>query len=65
MDRHEHSKELDANDLEDNDNGPDSQECWVSKDSFENVNLVIDLSSTNHVEDLHENKHVEYNGQVT
>jgi hypothetical protein len=42
--------------LNHNDDGPNNEECWVAEDTFEDVDLVINLSRADHVEDLHEHK---------
>jgi len=56
MDRDESTEELRAENLNDDDNSPDNEECWVAEDAFEDVDLVVDLSGADHVEDLHEHK---------
>lgn len=65
MHGHESSEQLGADDLNDNNNSPDSHECWISGDSLKDVDLVGNLSRANHVEDLHEDEEVEDNCQVT
>lgn len=64
MDGHESSEDLDADNLEDDDDWPDDEEGRVGEDSIENVNFIVDLSCADHVEDLHEDEHVENNGQM-
>lgn len=54
-----------TDDLEDNDDGPYSHKSWVGEHSFKNVELIIDFSGTDHVEDLHEDKKVEDDCEVT
>ena len=50
----------------DHENGhPDSAEHSVGNDSGEDVELVVDLSSVDHVEDLHENKGCEDDSHVS
>ena len=58
MHRHESAKELCAKNLEYHDDGPNNNESWVGTDTFKHINLIVNLSSANHVEDLHEDKHV-------
>lgn len=53
---HESSEVLSTENLDNKDNSPDNHEGWVSKDSTEDVNFVIDLSGADHVEDLHEDE---------
>jgi hypothetical protein len=52
-------------DLEACDGRQDSEEHRVGGDTLEEVDLVIDLSSAEHVEDLQPDEHVEHNGQVS
>ena len=53
-----------AKNLNDDNDGPNDKECWVGEDSIEDVDLVINLSGANHIEDLHEHEQVEDDGQV-
>jgi len=64
MNLHEFSEELCATNLNDNNDGPYDHESWVGEDTIKDVNLVVDLSWADHVEDLHEDKEVENNSQV-
>lgn len=65
MDLHESAKELCANYLEDRDNCPDDQECRIGEYAFKYVDLVVNFPGGDHVEHLHEYKHVEDNCQVS
>lgn len=56
---------MSAENLDNKDDGPNNNESWILKDTFEDVNFVIDLSGANHVEDLHEDEQIEDNGQMT
>ena len=62
-----HSKraELSNEVLTNSDEDPDHNEVGVVKHSFEDVDLIIDLSGGKHVEHLEEHKHVEYHGQMS
>jgi len=65
VDWHEPSEVLSAENLDDNNDGPDNNEGRISGDTSEDVNFVIDLSRADHVEHLHEHEQVEHNWQVT
>lgn len=65
MDGHKSSKKLRADNLEDDNNGPNYNECWIGENTFKNIHLVVNLSCTDHVEDLHEDKHVEDDSQMS
>jgi len=56
---------LHQNDLNESDDGQDDQENGVLMDSLEYVELVVDLSGSNHVENLHEHKGVEHHSVVS
>lgn len=56
---------LDNEELSKDDNKPDGHEHSVGEDTVENIKLVIDLSSSKHVPNLHEHEQVEDNGQVS
>lgn len=56
---------LNYEDLSEDNNEPNSHEHGICKDTIEDVNLIIDLSGTEHVEDLEKHEKVEYNGQVS
>jgi hypothetical protein len=62
-----HSKraELSNEVLTSSDENPDHHEVGVVEHSFEDINLIIDLSGSKHVEHLEEHKHVEDNGQMS
>jgi len=64
MNRYESTKKLSAKDLDDDNDCPNDQEGWVGQDAIENVQLVIDLSGADHIEDLHEDEQVEDNSQM-
>jgi hypothetical protein len=55
------AEELSTEDLHDENNDPDDHECWIREYAVENIDLVIDFSSTDHIEDLHEDEEVEDN----
>lgn len=65
MDWHEPSEVLSTEDLNHKNNCPNNPESWVGADTTEDVDLVIDLSGTNHVENLHENEQVENDSKVS
>lgn len=44
VDRHETAEELDTENLENNNDCPDSKESWVGVDTLEDVEFIIDLS---------------------
>ena len=54
--RNEATKELSAKALNDENYEPDNDEGWIVENSFKYVHLVINLSGTNHVENLHEHE---------
>lgn len=60
----EAAEQLAAQDLHDQDNDPDDDEGGVAENAFKYVDLIIDLSRANHVENLHEDEEVEDDGQV-
>lgn len=51
-------------DLENEDEAPDEQEDTVVEETFEDVPLVVNLPSTDHVHDLHQCEQVEEEGKV-
>jgi len=55
---------LDDNELTDHNDHPHTHEHGIGEQSNADVNLVVDLSSSDHIKDLHEHKDVEDNGQV-
>jgi hypothetical protein len=65
MDLHNPSTGNNHNNLSSNDDNPNSDEHRVSENSFEDVLFIIDLSSTEHVENLEEYKQVENDSQVS
>jgi len=65
MDRYKSAKQLSTKNLDNDNNSPDDDESWIGKDSFKDIDLVSNLSGTDHVENLHENEQVENNGQVS
>lgn len=60
----ESAEELAAEDLNNDDDGPDDDECRVREDSLEDVEFILDLSGANHIENLHEYEQVEDDSQV-
>jgi len=65
MDTHSSLSKDDDQDLSEEDSEPNTKEQWVLEDSLKNVDFIIDLSSTEHVEDLKEHKEVEDEGQMS
>jgi len=65
MDRYKSAKQLSTKNLDNDNNSPDDDESWIGKDSFKDIDLVSNLSGTDHVENLHENDKVENNGKVS
>lgn len=59
------SSESHDGDLTEEDDHPDSHEQPVGEDALKDVKLVVDLSSTEHVEDLEEHEQVEDERQVS
>jgi len=47
------------------DDEPQNNEDWVLENAFEDVKLIVDLSCSDHVKDLHEDESCEDEGQVT
>jgi hypothetical protein len=56
------SSVLDNEELSEHNDDPNNHEHGVGEDSIEDVELVIDLSSAKHVEDLHQHEQVEHDG---
>lgn len=65
MNGHKSSKVLGAENLDDDNDGPNDDEGRVSGDTIEDIQLVVNLSRANHVENLHENEQIENNGQMS
>jgi len=51
--------------MKDANSKPDTHEHWVSGDILEDVKFVIDLSCSNHVEDLKDNENIEYDSEMS
>lgn len=64
MNLEELSRELRDQELTDEDDDPDRDKHGVGEETTANVDLVINFSGGNHVEDLHHNENVEENGKV-
>lgn len=54
--RDESAEELCAKNLEDQDHEPNYEESWICSDAIKNVDLIINLSGADHIENLHENE---------
>jgi hypothetical protein len=52
--------ELCNNCLSTADNNPNNAECQIIEDALENVDLIINLSAVDHVENLKNDENVEY-----
>lgn len=65
MDLHCPSSKNDHENLSSDNGKPNSDEHSVCVHSLHNVKFIIDLSSTEHVEDLEEHEQVENNGQMS
>jgi len=65
MDTDSSSEELGYENLNDGNDNPDDAERWVTQDSLEDIEFVINLSWADHVEDLHEHEEVEDNGKMS
>ena len=59
MDLEDCATQVDDSDLGNKNDDPNTDEHDVAAHSLENVEFIIDLSSSKHVEDLEEHKHVE------
>lgn len=59
MDLEDFASQVDDGNLSDKDDDPNTDEHGVTAHTFEDVEFVIDLSSSKHVEDLEEHEHVE------
>lgn len=62
---HHSSRELDKDNLKATDSEPNGNEVEVLKDMSKHIELVIDLSAANHVEDLEPYKQVEYGSEMS
>jgi len=51
--------------MENADGNPNTHEHWVGGHILEDVKLIVDLSGSNHVEDLKDNKHIEHNSEMS
>jgi len=56
VNRNESTKELGAEHLHDQDNGPDDHECRICEYAVEDIDLIINFPCTDHIEDLHEDE---------
>jgi hypothetical protein len=65
MDTHTSSTENNDKNLTSENGEPNNKEQWVFEDTFEDIFLIIDLSCTEHVEDLEEHKEIEYERQMS
>jgi len=65
MDLEDFSTQVDDDNLSNKDDNPNTDEHGVTAHSFEDVEFVIDLSSSKHVEDLEEHEHVEDDGEMS
>ena len=65
MDGDESAEELCTEALNDDDDCPNDHESWVREDTLKDINLIIDFSGANHVENLHENEEIEDDGEVS
>jgi hypothetical protein len=59
------TSQLDNNYLSTCNDEPDNYIGNIVKDTIENVNLVVDLSNVDHIEDLHNDETIEYVGHVS
>mmetsp|Transcript_41237 Transcript_41237/g.62755 ORF Transcript_41237/g.62755 Transcript_41237/m.62755 type:complete len:204 (-) Transcript_41237:1946-2557(-) len=64
MNLHGPAADQDDKDLTDDDNEPHRDEHGVGEDALEDVDLIVDLTRSQHVEDLEEHEQVEDNGKV-
>ena len=60
MNRHKFAKELRTNHLKDHNNRPYRNESRIGPNTFEHMDLIVDFSCADHIQDLHENKHIEH-----
>ena len=58
-------RELRQEDLDHENENPDEEEHLIFEKSFENIDFVVDLPGTDHVEDLHEHKGCEHDSHVS
>jgi len=65
MNLHGERSELHDEVLAENNNDPDSNEHWVGVHSGEDVDLILNLSSSEHVKDLEHDEKIEHNREVT
>lgn len=65
MDTDSSSEELGYKNLNDGNDNPDDAERWVTQNSFQDIEFVINLSRADHVKDLHEHEQVEDNGKMS
>ena len=65
MQREERSSVLNDKEVDHNDDNPDHEEGWVVKEATADIDLVVDLPRSNHVNDLEPDEQVEDEGHVT
>jgi len=65
MNLHSFSSNLDDDKLTDNNYEPNTTEHWVSENSLENVEFIINLSGSEHVEYLQEDEYIEVDCQMS
>ena len=65
MQREESSSVLNDKEVDHNDDNPDDEEGWVVKEATADVDLVVDLPRSNHVNDLEPDEQVEDEGHMT
>ena len=65
MQREEGASELDNQEIDHYDDHPDDEECRVCKEAIAEVELVVDLAGSNHVDDLEPDKQIEDERHVT
>lgn len=51
--------------MKDNNNDPDSHEHWVSGNILEDINFIINLSRSDHVENLQQDENIEYDSKMS
>ena len=61
VDLHGKGTELNNGNLSNDDDDPDAHEHWVGEDAREDIDLIMDLSGSEHVEDLEKHEQVEHN----
>jgi len=59
------TSELNDEEVDSNNDNPDKDESGVAEEVFEDVNFIVDLSGSNHVDNLEPDEQVEDEGHVT